>query len=121
MAAIAQTGGSSILILLAGVLRLWQHEEEPGARPFAAPQVGMHCEGAVPTLRGDLKPTIPENHYKTNAVRRISGDYQVINRNGYDRGLPGRRTHDHCAVDTHRLLSYRQNNIVIYDRVGVLI
>ena len=49
------------------------------------------------------------------ATRRISSDYQVINSDGYDCGLPRRRTHDHRAIDTLRLLSYRQYTIVVVD------
>ena len=37
----------------------------------------------------------------------------MIKSPGYDRVLPGRRTHDDCAIDMAPLLSYLQYTIVI--------
>jgi hypothetical protein len=42
------------------------------------------------------------------------------NPNGYDRVLPGRMTHDHCAVDTPKVLSYCRGAIVNFGVVGVV-
>ncbi len=43
----------------------------------------------------------------------------MVNFHGYDCVLPGRRTHDDCAIDTARLLSYLQYTIVILNAADV--
>jgi hypothetical protein len=41
------------------------------------------------------------------------------NPDGYDRVLPGRMIHDHCAIDTPQVLSYCRGAIVKFGVVGV--
>ena len=61
----------------------------------------------------------PEHEQDSSGGHRLFSVYQIVKFHGYGCVLPGRRTHDDCAIDMDRLLSYLQYTIVILNAADV--